>query len=62
MREYEPKYPLAVLDGILYPNLLIDGNNVVFSENITYFVPTKKLVENKMLEEIESRVKKGCRL
>ena len=61
MRAYEPKYPLAVLDSILYPNLLIDSNNVVFSENITYFVSTEKLYENKTLEEIESRVRKDCR-
>lgn len=61
MREYEPKYPLAVLDKILYPNLLIDSNNVVLSENITYFVLPEKLDEIKILEEIESKVRKDCR-
>ncbi len=62
MREYEPKYPLEVLDRVYYPNLLIDSNNVVLSENITYFISTEKLEENKILKEIESRVRKDCRI
>jgi hypothetical protein len=61
MREYEPKYPLEVLDRVYYPNLLKDSNNVVLSENITYFVSTEKLEENKILKEIESRVRQDCR-
>jgi hypothetical protein len=59
MREYEPKYPLEVLDRLYYPNLLRDRNNVVLSENITYFASTADA--NKVLEIIESRVRKNCR-
>lgn len=59
MREYEPKYPLEFLDGLYYPNLLKDGNNVVLSENITFFVST--VDAKKVLKEIESTVRKDCR-
>jgi hypothetical protein len=60
MREYEPKYPLEVLDTFLYPNLLKDGNNKVLSENITWFTSTKTQGLNKILKEMESKVKKSC--
>jgi hypothetical protein len=60
VREYEPKYPLEVLDTFLYPNLLKDSNNEVLSENITWFTLTKTQDLNKILKEIESKVKKSC--
>ncbi len=61
MREYVPKYPLENLDRVYYPHLLRDSDNVVFSENITYFV-LEELGEKETaeLEEIESMVKKDC--
>jgi len=58
MREYEPKHPLELIDRIYYPNLLKDSNNVVLSENITFFVST--VDAHKVLEEIEYRVRKDC--
>ena len=60
MREYEPKYPLEVLDTLLYPNLLKDSNGKVLSENITWLTLTKTPDLNKILKEIESKVKKNC--
>jgi hypothetical protein len=60
MREYEPKHPLEVLDTFLYPNLLKDSDNKVFSENITWFTLANTHDLNKILEEIESKVKKSC--
>ncbi len=61
MREYVPKYPLESLEQVYYPNLLRDSDNVVFSENVTYFVSENmhgKVVQE--LKEIESMVKKYC--
>jgi len=60
MREYEPKHPLEVLDTFLYPNLLKDSCNEVFSENITWFTLHKIHDLNKILEDIELKVKKRC--
>jgi hypothetical protein len=60
MREYEPEYPLEALDRLYYPNLFRDSNDVVLSENITFFVLRKSAGLNKILEEIESKVRKGC--
>ncbi len=61
MREYVPKYPLENLDRMYYPHLFKDSDNVVFSENLTYFV-LEELgeKENRKLEEIESIVDKDC--
>jgi len=61
MREYEPKYPLEVLDTFLYPNLLKDSNNKVLSQNITWFTSTETRAVTKILGEIESKVKKNCK-
>jgi len=60
MREYEPKHPLEVLDRLYYPNLLRDSNDVVLSENITFFVSRENPNANKILKEIELTVWKGC--
>lgn len=61
MREYEPKHPLDVLDTFLYPNLLKDSDNNVFSENITWFILCKTHDLNKILNDLESKVKKICK-
>ncbi len=61
MRQYESKYPLEVLDTILYPNLLRDDNKVILSENITWFVSEEKQDVDGMMKEIESIVQKSCR-
>jgi hypothetical protein len=60
MREYEPKHPLEVLDTFLYPNLLKDSRGEVFSENITWFTLYKTHGLNKILEDMESKVRKSC--
>jgi len=61
IREYEPKHPLNVLDTFLYPNLLKDSDNKVFSENITWFILCKTQGLNKILNDLESKVKKLCK-
>ena len=60
MREYEPRYPLERLDTFFYPNLLKDGNNKVISENITWFTLHRTQDLDKILKEIESKVKQNC--
>lgn len=61
MREYVPRYPLESLDRVYYPNLFRDSDNVVFSENLTYFI-SGNLGEKEVgrLRELESMVKKYC--
>ena len=60
MREYEPKYPLEVLDRLYYPNLFRDSNDVVLSQNITFFVLREKADANNIIKEIELKVRKNC--
>jgi hypothetical protein len=60
MREYEPKYPLEILDTFFYLNLLRDSNGRVLSENITWFVSAEVRDSTEILAEVESQVKKSC--
>jgi hypothetical protein len=67
VREYGHRYPLEVLDNHLYPNLRRDASGRIISENLAWFVlretmldPVVKEKTDKMLVEIECKVKEYC--